>query len=621
MPQLLINTQSDAEVFVMNAALNRIARSVGVFSGELDPGLYKIKVQRAGAVRETLIELAREDKKLDLPIDFFPSIAPLAKMLTDQDAASVEVVARYPLAEAPAQSILILAQQPTAGADESKPFGGARLFPWGATRQSVSLDGRPRRSVTVGDTFWTAITVPAEAVKSPYVLELRHGTRNSRQCVAVIEGWQTRIYLRAHLLSSVSQQSGTATPACGPFDVSVQMARYGDPVVLNELTETAEVARTALASGRAIYGRDKLLDALFYAKYDNPMSGIAGLHLFLDAKERWESQERKKAEERTRAKSRGDAEASWDAGHASYDLKKATEDLLQTDPQGVADEVLKNLTRLLYPRRADAAAGDFTAVDLLYPDAKWPESADLTALRLRAGRVTTQVVITAAPMFHASWTVLKAHAARDGLTWIGRKLWTSTGDAVALGAYLAWPPRRHSVKRTLQDIDGQRIDIGRGSVADQNAIGTVKWVRDNKGFFKDDKIFGFLTQDAGTDAELMQVALAATEPPEHRAQTLNIEVGLSAPWIDIGRVGMADQRVMGKVKWFKDDKGFDLITKGGVPDEELTQLAVATTAPQAQMFNMEAGLFADFNSQRAMATAFGLPLSILQRAPRKPPRP
>jgi hypothetical protein len=61
-------------------------------------------------------------------------------------------------------------------------------------------------------------------------------------------------------------------------------------------------------------------------------------------------------------------------------------------------------------------------------------------------------------MFRVSWDVLKANAARDGLTWISRELWSSTGAAGSAGPYLAWARGRHSVKRTLQRISDQFAD-------------------------------------------------------------------------------------------------------------------------------------------------------------------
>ena len=213
------------------------------------------------------------------------------------------------------------------------------------------------------------------------------------------------------------------------------MARPTANVVYSDQWATVEVARSALERGRAIFRSERLVEELFYAKYDNPIAGLTGLHLFLDARARSE------------------------AGDTGYDLAPGVKRLARSE-QDIADEVLANLTSLLHPERAAAAqnqahSGTDLRQVLAYADPAWPESPDLTALRLRAGRCRRQMLVPSPPMFRVSWDVLKAHAARDGMTWISRELWSSTGAAGSAGPYLAWARGRHSVKRTLQRIRDQ----------------------------------------------------------------------------------------------------------------------------------------------------------------------
>ena len=99
---------------------------------------------------------------------------------------------------------------------------------------------------------------------------------------------------------------------------------------------------------------------------------MTGLHLFLDAKER------------------------WDAGDRTFDIAALTEP--EGGPVGYTRTVLKNLG------------------DLLGKSAAGYEPADLTALRIRASLQEGQAIVDAPPMFRASWAVLKANAARDGNT-------------------------------------------------------------------------------------------------------------------------------------------------------------------------------------------------------------
>ncbi|NKJ72718.1 hypothetical protein GFL38_10630 [Rhizobium leguminosarum bv. viciae] len=436
MPQLDVYTNNDAEVFVMDAALSRVARSVGSFAGVLDSGLYKIRVSRAGTYKEQLIELGREPQQHYLFIDHFSAIAPIGPMLAD--VGRIENLARAALAERKNPTILVLAHQNTS-VDRHKPFGGAVIFPWRATKDAVKLD-KGEQSAEIGNELWSAIALSADAADGPFVLELRNGARVSRQAVLVAEGWQTRIFMRASNTALDSQLSmDNGSDEASPFDVSIQMALPTAAVVYYDHWETVEVARSALERGRAIFTSDSLVRELLHEKYDNPIAGLTGLHLFLDAKARSE------------------------AGDATYDLAPSVAKL-HGDAQGIADVVLVNLTKLLHPDRVAAetkqsGANALLYETLLYPDPKWPESSDLTALRVRAGRCRDQVIVPSPPMFRASWDVLKKNAARDGLTWISRQLWSGTGAAGSAGPYLAWTRGRHSVKRTLQRISDQFSDF------------------------------------------------------------------------------------------------------------------------------------------------------------------
>ena len=143
---------------------------------------------------------------------------------------------------------------------------------------------------------------------------------------------------------------------------------------------------------------------------------------------------------------------------------------------GIA-EVLANLTALLHPDRATWVGErlkSYAAIqeELAHEDPQWPDAPDLTALRLRAGRLREQVAISSPPMFRVSWDVLKASAARDGDTWIGRGLWSVTGAAGAAGPYLAWAPGRHSARRTLHGLVEQLAAAGLSDSSPPRSIAT-----------------------------------------------------------------------------------------------------------------------------------------------------
>lgn len=421
MPELAIHTNHDAEVFVMDASLTRVARSVGVYKGNLPRGLYKVRVVRAGTLREQLVELDERAQEHYLFITKFSAIAPIGPML--HDVGRVESLARAVLDRVRGPGMLVLVHGSAAVVDRRRPFAGASIFPWQATRRAVKLD-KVQRSRKIGGEVWSAAAIAADPADGPFVLELRSGARVSRQSVLLAPGWQTRVFLRAE-----------SEDAPLPFEVSVQMARPQSNVVYHDHWETVEVARSALERGRAIFTSDRLVDELLHQKYDNPIAGITGLHLFLDARARTES------------------------GSTAYALGIRAAARAE-GAEGIIDEVLANLTALLCPERAAQVSKRMksrtgTREALAYADPQWPEPPDLTALRLRAGRRAEQIVISSPPLFRVSWDVLKASAARDGDTWIGRQLWSVTGAAGAAGPYLAWAPGRHSARRTLQRIAAQ----------------------------------------------------------------------------------------------------------------------------------------------------------------------
>jgi hypothetical protein len=437
MPMLHVFTHDDAEVFVLDAALSRVARSVGTFEENLSPGLYKIRVNRAGTIKEQLIELIGTPQQHRIFIHRFSAIAPIESLLPD--SWRVERIARSALGRIAGRGILVLAHQSSDNADEHSPFRGARIFPWRATRDAISLDDLVPITTVIDTELWAAVAVKAEPADGPFVLELRRGLQLARQAVLVTKGWQTRIFLRADDHRQPGERPSTGPGTATPFDVSIQMARPYADVVYSDQFATMEVARSALERGRAIFTSPRLAHELFQAKYENPIAGLTGLHLFLDATAR--------------------SQAADDSAYETAPFH----DQLPFSAQDIADEVLVNLTLLLHPERVEAAGEQASRNTnmrqvLLYPDPAWPESPDLTALRLRAGRCREQIVVPSPPMFRVSWDVLTANAARDGMTWISRELWSSTGAAGSVGPYLAWARSRHSVKRTLQRIIDQFAD-------------------------------------------------------------------------------------------------------------------------------------------------------------------
>lgn len=408
---LTVDTNEDAEVTVLDAALNRVARAVGYFSEPLDVGLYKIKVNRAGAVREQLLELNPSGASVALYIEDFPSVAPIGPTL--RDPAAVDRLAEEAQRRVDGPSLFVLGRWPAGDGSARRTFQGVRLFPWRATRDAVDLAQRCRDRAEAGGEQWAAAAVPLEKRGDTWVLEMRNGSFVSRQAIPVARNWQTRIFLRG---LADDDRPGLGTLDGPPCEVSIQMAPRRHPVVYHDHWQTVEVARRALERGRNIFTSDRMISQLLHGKFDNPIAGITGLHLLLDG--------------------------LGGGPHLGEDHPK----------RHLVDEVLENLTRLLQPGRPPNAR--------LHDHPAWPELPDMTALRLRAGRALRQVEVAEPPLFKASWDAIKAHAGSEGLSWVGKRLWSVTGDANRLGPYLAWVPRQYSARRTAERIERQQAGAG-----------------------------------------------------------------------------------------------------------------------------------------------------------------
>ncbi|HEX8262690.1 MAG TPA: hypothetical protein VF547_07435 [Allosphingosinicella sp.] len=413
MPTLTINTHSDAEVFIIDASLELIDYHVGATSRDLDSGLYKIKVDRGGAIREQLVALESDDAELDLRIDHFPAVAPIGPML-GADAEAVQSLVREALDKAEqrwpgADLIVLLCHWASGRGDPGRPFAGIRLFPWRASGLAFNVVEAPSVFARLGELDWAAAAVPVAAGKREYILEMKDRSRTSRQVLLTAPGWQTRIFLRRRPAPSVTGHKDPCE-ARDTIDVSIQMGRRGAPCVYCDHYETIEVSRNILAKGRAL-ATPELILSLLHGKFDNPIHGIVGLHLMLGLLEY--------------------AKLHPDSDMGADHLRTTT----GREPSDYVAMVLRNLSDVLAVR----------------DDEDLP--ADLVALQARAGFATDRHFrVKAPPMFWASWDALRSNAVENGCVSIGRDLWQSLGDGAPWGPYLAWSPRRDGLERRLDAL-------------------------------------------------------------------------------------------------------------------------------------------------------------------------
>ncbi|MVZ97927.1 hypothetical protein EUU23_09430 [Sphingorhabdus sp. IMCC26285] len=419
---LTVDSNRDAEIAVLDATLSRVAAVVGRFEQRLPTGLYKIKVNRGGAMKEQLIELTPQGRRVSLYIIDFPAIAPIGSMVADQQG--LETLAQKALGRVRGPALLLLEHYPTTVS--RSPFSGVRVMPWRKVSEGIALGSVCRDTGIFGNERWSAVALEVEHRGDTWVLEIGGTSFSARHAIPLTPNWQTRVFMRG-----LSAREG-AGALC---ETSVQMAPSNQSVVYWDHWETVEVARRSLETGRNIFSSDGLVEDLLHNKFDNPIAGMTGLHLMLDGLA-------------------STPQRDWPTAKVKQ-----------------IDDVLQNLTGLLQPGRRNR----------LYNDPAWTELPDMTALRLKAGRLLGQVEVREPPLFKASWDALKGSASKDGLIWIGRSLWRATGDGNRMGPYMSWAPRHHSWRDTEAHMERQ-TDQSREfgltfDTSELTSIGQAKFIR------------------------------------------------------------------------------------------------------------------------------------------------
>jgi hypothetical protein len=417
--RLTVVGNEDAELYVLGADMQTVSYGVHRIEQVLPCGIYKLRAVRGGATKERLVELSAEPVTVELRIEAFGAIAPVAAAL-GPSAPAVEGVARRAIGAGeqctvfegdPGQGhggLLILGHMPAGDEGELDPLENIRLFPWRRHVERRRLECEVG-SERVGDEIWRGWY--RRCATGTYVLDLHDGVQWVRQAVLVIEGWETRVFLRR------------AARGAAP-EFSIQMAEPKTEIVYRDeegaadagrahRSDTVEVARRALELGRPAIVSDRFIERLLYRKWRNPVMGLMGLHLFLEALER--------------------SEAPPDAAQRRrVDLSGRH---IQ-DGAPVVREVIGNLRRLLV-REGES-----------YP-------ADLAGLETRAARFLEapdrpRPVIDHPPMFWASWIALRDAPEETARFDVQHRLWTVTAHCIASGPYFAWKARHGSLSRYVE---------------------------------------------------------------------------------------------------------------------------------------------------------------------------
>jgi hypothetical protein len=390
--RLTVQSHDDAEIHVLDHTLAVLRRAMGWLQGEFPRGLYKIQVSRGGATCEQILELV-SDNGLFMPVYSFPAVAPIGPMLGPgawQEVDRLTQQVRYQPSHV-REGILVLGRQKTSSKSNRKPLDGIRVYPWGGgwspAPEFSEIGGE---NTTVDGEDWGAQWLPAE--ERSYVLELRDRRTSFRQVIPVAPGWQTRVFVRRESENTPDSRS----------EVSVQLALPQSSVVYYDHHETIETARHALEVQRPIFATLRLIMELLYNKFDNPIAGLTGLHLFLSALE---------------------AHATASKSRRSPPPIELEPGVVESAPQTIA-EVLKNLSIL------------FTGQE--QPD-EMP--ADLLALYVRAGQLPKRAFdyqVREPPLFWASWDALRRNTAPGQGVKISRKLWEFIAYSAPVGPYFGW---------------------------------------------------------------------------------------------------------------------------------------------------------------------------------------
>jgi hypothetical protein len=422
LPKLTVNSQPDAQILVIGRDLQILRTAVGMFQDNLDPGFYKIKCERGGGTVEQLLDLFA-DKVISLQVDRFPAIAPLVTRLgDDRDAVEAVAIKAKQRPMQPVQGLadvlggaeepgLLLMVHRLRDASEIDHFAGIRLGPW-TSNAWIDPETRAGDTVTAAGEMWRAAWVPFKP--GCYLLEIADGAQVVQQAVTVASGWQTRVFIRRRRwLNSAGEPLEAGTKRREWIDVSVQMARSTQGVVYDSYFETVEVARNALELTRPAVVTDRLINDLLSEKFSNPIAGMTGLHLFLEALERQRSP-------KSALPGRG----------------VAIRDAMLAHPDALLDEAFRNLDKLL----------------LCGVDGQFRDPSDVVALKVRAGRLepNRSLVVTEPPMLWVSWDALRLYGGGDHSVEVAPDLWRRIAWASAWGPYLAWPPRETTLGDFLQ---------------------------------------------------------------------------------------------------------------------------------------------------------------------------
>jgi len=283
-----LNIQVDnqaALVTVIDHGFERVFKGTGSAAFNEPAGLYKVRAQFGSDINSIIERVIVLDRSDPIPIvtPVLPGAAPMAPAPLTRGAQLGPVGA---MRSAPVQTGLsVLARYWTDDAFRKKPgvtfpdpFEGLDVVDDKGAHVSGLLESAGSRSVSQADPVLhgTSTVVPG----TYFIRQTLQDGRILEAPLVVVSGWLTHCVIRR--LRSDATIAPTVPHVGSLGEISIFMRKAGSTVSKEE-DATIEAAAVALADGRPVFedGRGTALHDLLTIKYENPIAGIVGGHLWI----------------------------------------------------------------------------------------------------------------------------------------------------------------------------------------------------------------------------------------------------------------------------------------------------------------------------------------------------
>ncbi len=273
--QITIRADSPAtEIFIIDGQFKLAARGLGYLETELPPGLYKLKYKAGPVIAEERLVVKSDSPPLEIqgPMLEMSTAVPIVNTRStrrehENPAHQLSQTTRLKLGRGSELFIFVRELEPTAPANVA---AGLSLH---TASGELLVDLAEQASIDPAD-HWAGCNISLEP--GTYRLRLQtHTAGTLEQTLVTCRGWQTQLFLTCR---DYDRQR-----AADPLNASILMTRPDEGFSSDrpQLRYT-ELARLGLASGRQVVPAQDLHEML-WAKYENPMLGIYGAHLLLQA--------------------------------------------------------------------------------------------------------------------------------------------------------------------------------------------------------------------------------------------------------------------------------------------------------------------------------------------------